>query len=139
MADDRLEALRKVPLFSGLTDTELETLLQNSEERTYRPGQDLVTQGDVSGPFFLLLAGRCQVTVAGLPRRVLGPGQYFGDMSLIDGQPRSATVRAETEVTGLAIDAEGFFRILESNFGVTRKLMANLSRRARAAERELVD
>ena len=139
MPDPRIDALRKVPLFSGLTDTELETLLDNAEERTYRPGQDLVTQGDVSGPFFLLYEGRCQVTVGGQPRRALGPGQYFGDMSLIDGEPRSATVRAETEVKGLAIDAEGFFGILESNFGVARKLMANLSRRARAAERHLVD
>ena len=134
-----MEALRKVPLFSGLTDQELSTLLDGSEERTYRPGQDLVTQGDASGPFFLLYEGRCQVTVDGHPRRVMGPGQYFGDMALIDGQPRSATVRAETEVRGLAIPADGFFGILESNFGVARKIMANLSRRARAAERELSD
>ncbi|HUR49010.1 MAG TPA: cyclic nucleotide-binding domain-containing protein [Acidimicrobiales bacterium] len=137
--DSRLEALRKVPLFSGLTDIELETLLEHSEERAYRPGQDLVTQGDSSGPFFLLYEGRCQVTVNGRPKRKVGPGQYFGDMALIDGEPRSATVRAETEVRGLAIHAEAFFGILEGNFAVTRKIMANLSRRARAAERELHD
>ncbi len=137
MDDDRLEALRKVPLFSGLTDQELDTLLEHAEERSYRPGQDLVTQGDASGPFFLLYEGRCQVTVDGHPRRKVGPGQYFGDMALIDGEPRSATVRAETDVRGLAIHAEAFFGILESNFGVARKIMANLSRRARAAEREL--
>lgn len=126
-----------MPLFSGLSDQELETLLERAEERSYRPGQDLVTQGDASGPFFLLYEGRCQVTVDGHPRRKVGPGQYFGDMALIDGEPRSATVRAETEVRGLAIHAEAFFAILESNFGVARKIMANLSRRARAAEREL--
>lgn len=137
MDDDRLEALRKVPLFSGLTDQELEALLEQAEERTYRPGQDLVTQGDASGPFFLLYEGRCQVSIDGHPRRKVGPGQYFGDMALIDGEPRSATVRAETDVRGLAIHAEAFFGILESNFGVARKIMANLSRRARAAERQL--
>src|SRR5688500_1714788 len=133
MGDNRVEPLRKVPLFSGLSDQELETLLEQAEERTYRPGQDLVTQGDVSGPFFLLYEGRCEVTVDGHPRRKVGPGQYFGDMSLIDGEPRSATVRAETPVRGLAIHAEAFFGILETNFGVARKIMANLSRRARAA------
>lgn len=135
--DSRLDALRKVPLFSGLTDGELAAVLENSEERSYRPGQDLVTQGDVSGPFFLLYEGRCQVTVNGHPRRKVGPGQYFGDMALIDGEPRSATVRAETEVRGLAIHAEAFFGLLEGNFAVARKIMANLSRRARAAERQL--
>ena len=139
MVEDRAEALRKVPLFSGLTDPELETVLENAEERTYRRGQDLVTQGDSSGPFFLLYEGKCQVTVDGHPRRVIGPGQYFGDMALIDGEPRSATVRAETEVRGLAIHPESFFAILQTNFGVTRKIMANLSRRARAAERHQSD
>ena len=135
--DSRIDALRKVPLFAGLADAELEALPEQAEERSYRTGQDLVTQGDSSGPFFLLYEGRCQVTVDGHPRRKVGPGQYFGDMALIDGEPRSATVRAETDVRGLAIHAEAFFGILESNFGVARKIMANLSRRARAAERQL--
>lgn len=134
---DRLEDLRKVPLFSGLSDTEMESLLRDAEDRSYLPGQDLVTQGDASGPFFLLYEGRCQVLVDGVAQKVMGPGQYFGDMALIDGEPRSATVRAETEVRGLTIPAEGFLGILEANFGVARKIMANLSRRARAAERRL--
>lgn len=136
-ADDRLEAIRKVPLFGGLSDSELETLLADATERSYLPGQDLVTQGDMSGPFFLLYEGQCKVLVDGQQKRTIGPGQYFGDMALVDGEPRSATVRADTEVKGLAIPAESFFGILEANFGVARKIMANLSRRARAAEREL--
>lgn len=135
-AEQRLEAVRKVPLFAGLSDSELDALLRDATDRTYKPGQDLITQGDASGPFFLIYEGRCKVMVDGREKRTLGPGQYFGDMSLIDGEPRSATVRAETEVTGLAIPGETFFGILEANFGVARKLMANLSRRARAAERE---
>lgn len=134
---DRLEAIRKVPLFGGLSDSELEALLRDASDRTYLPGQDLVTQGDMSGPFFLLYEGRCKVLVDGQEKRTMGPGQYFGDMSLVDGEPRSATVRAETDVKGLAIPGETFFGILEANFTVARKIMANLSRRARAAEREL--
>ncbi len=134
---ERLEAIRKVPLFGGLSDSELETLLSDATEKRYTAGQDLVTQGDMSGPFFLLYEGRCKVLVDGQEKRTMGPGQYFGDMALVDGEPRSATVRAETDVKGLAIPAETFFAILEANFGVARKIMANLSRRARAAEREL--
>ncbi|MBW3536666.1 MAG: cyclic nucleotide-binding domain-containing protein [Actinobacteria bacterium] len=134
---ERLATLREVPLFVGLSDTELGSLLGDSEERTYLPGQDLVTQGDASGPFFLIFEGRCRVLVDGVDRKVIGAGQHFGDMALVDGEPRSATVRAETEVRALAIPAEGFFRLLEANFGVVRKIMANLSRRARAAERQL--
>lgn len=134
---EQLENLRGVPLFAGLSDAELEALLRDSVECTYLPGQDLVTQGDASGPFFLLLDGRCQVLVDGSVRRAMGPSQYFGDMALIDSEPRSATVRAETDVRALAIPAEGFFALLESNFRVARKIMANLSRRARAAERQL--
>lgn len=132
-----MTAIRGVPLFGGLSDPELEALLANASERGYRPGQDLVTQGDMSGPFFLLYEGRCKVMVDGQEKRTLGPGQYFGDMSLVDGEPRSATVRAETDVKGLAIPAETFFGALEANFEVARKIMANLSRRIRAAERDL--
>lgn len=137
LAGSRVDILKRVPMFAALDDAELETLAGDSEERLFHPGEDIVTQGDPVGPFFVLYEGRCKVLIDGWHRRDIGPGQFFGDMAMFDGEPRSATVRADTEVRGLAISPEAFFGLLARDFGVTAKMLAHLSRRARAAEREL--
>lgn len=135
MKDELIAALKKVPLFTGLTDEDLASLTQDAEEKTYAEGQDIITQGDAGGPFFLILEGRAKVMIDGQERRAVGPGQYFGEYSLIDGEPRSATVRAESDVRGVAIPSWNFLSILEENFSIARKFMANMSRRLRAIER----
>ena len=136
MEAELASALRKVPLFSGLTDDDLEAVVRDATEEQFPPGQDIVTQGDSTGPFFLILEGRCKVMIDGQERRMMGPGQYFGEMTLLDNEPRSATVRAETTVRGLAIPPWDFLALLEENFGIARKVMANLSRRIRRHDRD---
>ncbi|HUQ40841.1 MAG TPA: cyclic nucleotide-binding domain-containing protein [Acidimicrobiales bacterium] len=134
--DDQVAALRVVPLFGGLSDKELLSVLVDAQDRVYAAGQDIVTQGDAGDWFFLILEGRAKVLIDGAPRRTLGPGQYFGEMSLIDQEPRSATVRAEADVRGLSIPSATFLGILEHNWSIARKVMANLSRRLRSHDRE---
>ena len=131
-----IDALRKVPLFAGLSDADLGEVAANAVEENYKAGQDIVTQGDTTGPFFLILEGRCEVRIDGKPRRQMGPGQYFGEMALLDDEPRSATVRADTDVRGIALPPWEFLGLLESNFAITRKVMASLSRRIRIVDRE---
>lgn len=136
MTEEQAAALKKVPLFAGLSDDDLVALTRNATEERYQPGQDIITQGDTTGPFFLILDGRCTVNIDGKPRRTVGAGQYFGEMSLIDEEPRSATVRAETAVRGIALPPWDFLALLEENWPIARKVMASLSRRLRGFDRE---
>lgn len=136
MTEEQAAALRKVPLFAGLSDRDLEKITENASEEHFEAGQDIVTQGDTTGPFFLILEGRCKVTIDGKPKRTLGPGQYFGEMALLDDEPRSATVRAETAVRGIALPPWDFLALLEANWPIARKVMASLSRRLRQYNRE---
>ena len=130
-----MAVLRRVPLFGGMTDAELEAVLADAEAREYAPGQDIVSQGDVGDSFFLVLQGRARVLLDGKPRRTVGPGHYVGEMALLDAEPRSATVRAETDVRGLTIPADAFLSMLEGNWAMARKVLAHMSRRVRSADR----
>ena len=129
--DQLLDALKRVPLLSDLSRKDLERVAADGREEMYSTGQDIVTQGDSGGPFFMLLEGRAQILRDGKVRRTLEPGAYFGEMSLVDHKPRSATVRAETNVRGLAIPSYSFMAMLESNFSLAKKVMAHLSNRVR--------
>ena len=129
--DQLLDSLKRVPLLADLSRKELERVAADGRNEVYSAGQDIVTEGDSGGPFFMLLEGRAQILKGGKLRRSLEPGAYFGEMSLIDHKPRSATVRAETNVSGLAIPSYSFMALLEDNFGLAKKVMAHLSNRVR--------
>ncbi|HVE91840.1 MAG TPA: cyclic nucleotide-binding domain-containing protein [Actinomycetota bacterium] len=130
-----LKLLKSVPLFEGLSGAELKRLLAETEERYFSPGQDLVVEGQKGGPFFLITEGRAKLIMGGRTRKTLGPGAAVGEMSLIDGLPRSATVRADTNIKALAIKSWNFLAILEESWPITKKIMAELSRRVRALEK----
>jgi len=86
------------------------------------------------GRFFLILDGEAKVTVGNRTRRVLRAGDYFGEISLIDGQPRSATIVAATPLRTLALAEWNFRSALLTNPGIARKLLVELCRRLRSAE-----
>lgn len=133
--DELVKALRGVPMFSALSDDELATVLADATVEEFPSGQDIVTQGDAADSFFLILEGRARVIIDAKERRTQGPGQSFGEMALLDEEPRSATVRADTDVRGLVLPSEAFLGLLERNWPITRKVMANLSRRLRNVDR----
>lgn len=135
--DESAAALRSVPLFAGLSDKELKAVARDVKEERFGPGEDLVVEGQQGGPFFLIIDGEASLIVNGRVRKKLGRGDYFGEMALIDRQPRSATVRTETDVRVLTATSWNFLAMLEENWAVTRKILAELSRRIRVLDKTL--
>lgn len=133
--DARVDALRRVPLLAGLSRRDAETLLALGKEEEYRPGDVIVKVGDLACDFYLILHGQAKVTVPGRRTARLGPGEYFGEMSVLDGGPRSAAIVAETKVATLRIARRDFLTLLDTHGPIGRKLLVELSKRVRAAER----
>ena len=129
-----LDALREVPLFGCLNDKDLRRVADLARSERFAPGEDIVIEGHSSGPFFLITEGDAIVLIGGVERGKLGPGDFFGEMSLIDGQPRSATVRAIGDVVTLAIGSWDFLSLLERNWSMTQNLLGELTRRVRALD-----
>jgi CRP/FNR family transcriptional regulator, cyclic AMP receptor protein len=92
------EVLAKVPLFSMLSKKDLERLANQAHERTFPAGTVLSEEGETGLTFGVIVDGRATVNVHGRSVRALGPGDYFGEMALIDHSYRSAQVTAETEL-----------------------------------------
>lgn len=132
---DPIDMLAKVGLFDGLSRKELTTIYRSAKEVHFPPGRKIVTEGASGIGFHMIVGGKVKVSVKGRTRAMLGPGSYFGEISLIDRGPRSATVTADTEVTTLSLASWSFLSILDKNPTISRKLLTELCRRLRAAEK----
>ena len=137
-----LVVLRNVALFSGLDDAELEKLSKVSGRKRAERGAFVVRAGENTDSLYILLAGRAKVTNTDEEGREiilawLGPGEFFGEMGLIDGSPRSANVVAAEPCELLFLSKEAFQRCLQDNFQVTQKLMKTLVLRLREADRKI--
>jgi CRP-like cAMP-binding protein len=134
---DTLALLANVPLFEGLSKRELSSILNVAKEITHNEGHDVVEEGATGVGFHLILEGEAHVLIGGRKRATLRPGDYFGEMSLLDGGPRSATVRASTPVRTLALTSWAFMPLLDKNPSIARKLLQEMSKRLRNIERAL--
>lgn len=137
-----LVVLRNVPLFSGLDESELERLSKVSVRRRAARGEQVVRAGEDAESLIILLTGRAKVTNFDEEGREiilawLGPGEFFGEMGLIDGSPRSASVVAVEPSELLVIGKNEFQRCMQDNFQVAQKLMRILVRRLREADRSI--
>ena len=92
------EVLAKVPLFSMLPKKQLAQLAHEAHDRTFPAGTAITDQDRAGASFGVIVAGRAAVSVHGRPARTLGPGDYFGEMALIDHSYRSAAITAETDL-----------------------------------------
>jgi len=137
-ADPGLELLGKVPLFSGLTRKELTLVHSLAKPFHFAAGSAVVSEGDTASRFFLVTDGYARVLVGGRVRRVCGPGDYFGELALIDEGPRTATVVAETELQTLGIAAFNFRPLLRSEPTITYKLLVEMARWLRDSDAALV-
>jgi CRP/FNR family transcriptional regulator, cyclic AMP receptor protein len=130
----QVNLLSGVALFAGLTKKEAGFVLQFMRDHDYPAGRVIVEEGETGGRFFLIVSGTVVVTRRGRRIRRLGPGDSFGDIALIDGGPRSATVAAETPVSTLSLAIWNFKATLLENPSITYKLLLALCRRLRDAE-----
>jgi CRP/FNR family transcriptional regulator, cyclic AMP receptor protein len=114
-----------------MSERQLRVLAQSMKEVRFSPGQKLITEGDNDARFYLIVEGTAEVTVKGRKKRELGPGEYIGEMAIIDGGVRSATVTAETEVLTLSSARWNFEAVLKSNPNLALALLREMSRRLR--------
>lgn len=121
-------------LFGGLSRKELETVLRTAVEVDHSAGTVVVGEGREGVGFHLILTGSATVTQHGRTLRKLGPGDSFGDIALIDGGTRSATVIADEPLHTLSLTAWHFKPLLLSNADIAYKLLVELCRRLREAE-----
>lgn len=129
--------LAEVPLFEGLSKKELKTVLKESEEEDFNSGQIIVAEGKSGGRFYLILEGRAKVLAGTRTKAILRTGDFFGEMSIIDKQPRTATVQADTYVRTLSIASWNFLALMEENFSLAHKVMSHLTERIRENDRSL--
>jgi len=129
--------LERTPLFQGLSKKDLKSLAKAGKAVTVLPGREIVKEGDPGVAFHLILSGSAKVTVGGRARAKLGPGDYFGKMSLIDKEPRVATVTAETKIESFVISTWNFQRIIKDSPSIALKLLIEMTSRLRRLERSL--
>ena len=134
---DKVDVLKKVPLFSGLSRRHLDHIAREADEVKEEADTVLVRQGGLGREFLLILEGGARVERDGQTIARLGPGDFFGEMSLIDGMPRSASVIAGSPTVLLVIEARSFQHLLDTVPGLQKKLLVTLSARLRAADARL--
>ena len=129
-----VEALGRTDLFAGLGKKHLAAIASQARLVRHPEGKDITEQGGGAAGFHLIKEGSASVHVSGHDRPGLGPGDYFGEISMIDGEPRSATVHAESEMVTISIPSWSFHPILEEEPEVAKVLLKVLCARLRAAE-----
>ncbi len=134
MARAPIDVLRRVPLFSGLGDRDLERLADRFQERSFREGAAVVEEGATGTSFFVIADGNATVSIGGELKASLGPGDYFGEMAIFDEGIRSASVTAATDLRSYFLTPWDFRPIVEQHPELAWKLLQNLARRLRAAQ-----
>ena len=137
-----LDLIRRVPLFSLLTNEQAQGIADSVVKRRFRRGEIVVEHGKKSNALFILLTGRARVLTADSRGRevilaVLQSGDYVGEMSLIDNEPHSATVRAEVQTDMLILGRAEFARCLPENSSLSYAIMRGLVQRLRSADRQI--
>ncbi len=126
--------LSKIWLFSTCSARELRTIRRALEEVTVPPDRVLVEEGTIGREFFLIVEGEASVRRNGRRLATLGPGQYFGELALLDRRPRSATIVSETEMLLLVLGQRQFNGMLDAVPALGRKLLAAMATRLREAD-----
>ena len=135
MADQDLDAaLAAVPLFGGLSKRQRGKLLELSRVVDHSEGHEVATEGEGALALHVILGGTATVSIRGTEIRTLGAGDSFGEISMLDGKPRSATVTAASPLSVLAVPHGAFGKLLDDDPEVARGVMLLLCARLRDAE-----
>jgi CRP/FNR family cyclic AMP-dependent transcriptional regulator len=128
------DALRRVPLFAELDKRDIEMLSRQLHERRFSEGAAVTTEGETGAGFFVITEGSANVSVGGEDRGTLGPGDYFGEIALIDDGVRSASITAATDLLCYGMTPWEFRPFVEDHPQVAWALLRVLARRFREAQ-----
>ena len=134
MAKPSVDTLARVPLFAGLEKRDLERIADSFKERNYKAGETIASEGQGGAGFFVIGEGTAKVLVHGEERGSLTPGDYFGEIALLDEGARSATVQADTDMTCYAMTLWEFRPIVETDARIAWQLVQALARKLRESE-----
>jgi CRP/FNR family cyclic AMP-dependent transcriptional regulator len=134
--NSKADQLRAVQMFSACTDKELAQIARVCDEVAVEPASVVVEEGTPGEGFFLIVTGEAEISRGGHHVANVGPGQYFGELSLLDEAPRNATVTAQTPMTMLQLKRREFSAVLDSWPGVAHKLLQQMARRLHAADEQ---
>lgn len=131
------EQLAGLPLFSACSGRDLQRLAKAADELHVAAGTQLTTQGGVGREAFVIIEGTAVVSKDGETEAELGPGQHFGELALLDGGPRTATVTAASDMTVLVLSKPAFNAVLDEIPTLAHKLLIATARRLRESEQSL--
>ncbi len=134
-----IQRLRGVPLFSSLAKRELDLLVRQADHLRYPARYRVVRAGSPGEEFWMVIEGELAVHRGGRQVAMLGPGDYFGELAVIDPAPRDATVVSVTPVELMVIGRRRFWATVEGSPALMRKLMVGLARRLHEADGAEID
>ncbi len=136
--DTFVDHLARVPLFSACSNKDLRLVAKRAEDLKVDAGKQLVTEGDTGTEFFVIVDGNATVKRHGQKVAEIGPGDFFGDLALLDRAPRNATITADTTMELLVLGQREFAGLIDDVPEFAHKLLAGLARRLRQADSQTV-
>jgi len=128
VAQGAVDLLKRVPIFEGLEDRELQRIAASMKQRTFRAGDTVTTEGQGGVGFFVIEDGEARVTIHGDERRRLGPGDYFGEVALLTDRPRTATITAESDLRCYGMTSWDFKPLVETHGSIAWKLLQAMAK-----------
>ena len=130
--------ISKVPIFSGCSKRELAIIARASKVVSHKEGTVIAREGERGIGLFLIIGGQCKISIGGKTKAKLGPGDFFGEVALLDGGPRTATVTAMTPVRLIGITGWVFRGLLMEHPSIALKTLEAVAGRLRAVSKEPV-
>jgi CRP/FNR family cyclic AMP-dependent transcriptional regulator len=125
------ELLKRVPLFAGLDNKELQEIASSMRERRFKSGDTVTQEGAGGVGFFVVQEGEADVSVGGESKGTVGPGEYFGEIALINESPRTATLTARTDMVCYGMTPWDFRPLVETNSTIAWKLLTAMAEKMR--------
>jgi CRP/FNR family cyclic AMP-dependent transcriptional regulator len=128
VAEGAVDLLKRVPIFSDLDRKELERIAASMKQRTFSAGDTVTAEGSTGVGFFVIEDGEARVTIGGEERRRLGPGDYFGEVALLNESARTATITAESDLRCYGMTSWEFRPLVETHGSIAWKLLQAMSK-----------
>ena len=131
VAGASVDMLKRVPLFAGLDNKELQEIASSMRQRRFKAGDTVTQEGAGGVGFFVVQEGQADVNVAGEAKGSVGPGDYFGEIALINESPRTATLTARTDMLCYGMTPWDFRPLVETNSAIAWKLLTAMAEKMR--------